>query len=100
MQSGWFAQVAKNGHVSFKNNELHAHTQQQNMYFLGMGPLPPLPFVTIPPHTLPNPVLSYSKKPSMTRKARVCVGRNFSSDWGDMRNLAFIATTILNFGLV
>ena len=68
LQSGWFAQVAKNGHVSFKNNELHAHTQQQNMYFLGMGPLPPLPFVTIPPHTLPNPVLSYSKKPSMAKR--------------------------------
>ena len=30
---------------------------------------------------------------------RVCVGRNFSSDWGDMCNLAFIAATILNFGL-
>ena len=27
---------------------------------------------------------------------RVCVGRKFSSDWGDMRNLAFIAATILN----
>ena len=30
---------------------------------------------------------------------RVCVGRKLSSDWGDERNLAFIAATILNFGL-
>ena len=31
--------------------------------------------------------------------ARVWVGRKFSSDWGDMCNLAFIAATILNFWL-
>ena len=30
---------------------------------------------------------------------RGCVGRNFSTDWGNMCNLAFIAATILNFGL-
>ena len=30
---------------------------------------------------------------------RVCVGRKFTFDWGGMCNLAFIAATILNFGL-
>ena len=33
------------------------------------------------------------------RAIRICVGRKFSSDWGDMCNLAFIASSILNFGL-
>ena len=31
-------------------------------------------------------------------ETRVCIGRKFSFDWGHMRNLAFIATTILNLG--
>ena len=30
---------------------------------------------------------------------KVCVRRKFSFDWDDMCNLAFIATTILNFGI-
>ena len=44
--------------------------------------------------------LEINKSPGWNKGpiTRVCVGRNFSSNWGDMCNLAFIATTILNFG--
>ena len=49
---------------------------------------------------LPLPTTStYVYLPLPTFLTRGCVGRKFSSDWGDMCNLAFIGATILNFGL-